>query len=51
MLSPICSPQQLEMDCMDDMSALLKIAHKYDMPGVIKSVKDYLMPYPICEVR
>ena len=37
------SPQILKMGCMADMSALLKIAHKYDMPGVIKLVKDYLM--------
>ena len=35
---------RLHVESIDEAAAMLKLAHKYDMPGPLESAKEYLMP-------
>lgn len=52
--SVMCSsPQKLPIESIIEAEALLELAHKYDMPGLMALTREYLLPglVPKVEVR
>ena len=46
-----CSPKKLRMESTTDMAAVLKMAHKYDVPDLMLEAKHYLLSCPTIQVR